>query len=406
MWIAILSDDTMKYAVILGDGMADYPVKELGGRTPLMCAGKPGMDFIAGNAAHYGLCQTTVEGLPAGSDVANLSVMGYDPTIYYTGRGPLEAGSMGIPLKPGDIAFRCNLITTEDGRIKDYSADHISTEEARQLMQFLDRHLGSDKVHFYPGISYRHLLVMEGYCPDTVCTAPHDVVGSPVLDYLPRGNGCEQIIKLIAESQEILESHPINVKRRAAGKGMANSIWPWGQGKTPSMPSFKEKFGLDGAVISAVDLIKGLGVFTGLEVINVPGTTGYLDTDYSAKASYALKVLEEKDYVFIHVEAPDEAGHEGLRDEKIHAIEEIDHKIVTPMLEGMKQFGDYRMMILPDHPTPLCMKTHARDPVPYAIYDSRHAKKSDRKYDERSMEDGLFIKPGHRLMSLFINDKL
>ncbi len=393
----------MKYAVILGDGMADYPVKELGDRTPLMCANKPGMDFIAQNAASYGLCQTTVEGLPVGSDVANLSVIGYDPTIYYTGRGPLEAGSMGIPLKPEDIAFRCNLITVEDGRIKDYSADHISTEEAGILMRFLDERLGSDTVHFYPGISYRHLLVMEYFNSDTLCTPPHDVVGSPVEDHLPKGKGSAELIKLIAQSQEILEGHPINMKRKAEGKGMANSIWPWGQGKTPFMPSFKDKFGVEGAVISGVDLIKGLGVFSGLEVINVPGATGYLDTDYAAKAEYALKVLEEKDFVFIHVEAPDEAGHEGLRDEKIHAIEEIDQKIVRRMLEGMKRFGDYRIMVLPDHPTPLSVRTHTRDPVPYAIYDSRFANKGAEKYDERSMADGLLIKPGHRLMSLFIN---
>ena len=396
----------MKYAVILGDGMADYPIKELGDRTPLMCARKPGMDFIAQNAASCGLCQTTVDGLPAGSDVANLSVLGYDPTIYYTGRGPLEAGSMGVPLKKGDIAFRCNLITAEQGLIKDYSADHISSEEAARLIRCLDERLGSATVHFYPGISYRHLLVMENFTPATICTPPHDVVGCPVQEYLPKGEGCQQLIKLIAESQEILESHPVNVERKAAGKGLANSIWPWGQGKTPAMPSFREKFGLDGAVISGVDLVKGLGVFAGLEVVNVPGATGYLDTDYKAKAEYALKTLEKKDFVFIHVEAPDEAGHEGLRDEKIRAIEEIDRHIVCRLLDDMKQFGDFRLLVLPDHPTPLAVKTHTRDPVPYAIYDSRVAHKSARKYDERSMADGLFIKPGHRLMGLFINENL
>lgn len=398
--------DTMKYAVILGDGMADYPIIELGGKTPLMCARKPNMDFIASHAAHYGLCQSTVQGLPAGSDVANLSVMGYDPTIYYTGRGPLEAGSMGVPLKPRDIAFRCNLITVEGGCIKDYSADHITSEEAGELMRFLDERLGTDTIHFYPGISYRHLLVIEGFCTDTDCTPPHDVVGGLVEEYLPKGKGKELLIELIKASQAILEAHPINVKRKAAGKGMANSIWPWGQGKTPSMPHFTQKFGIDGAVISAVDLIKGLGVFSGLEVINVPGATGYLDTDYAAKAEYALKALDSKDFVFIHVEAPDEASHEGLRDEKIRAIEEVDAKVVGPMLEGMKRFGDYRILIMPDHPTPLCIKTHARDPVPYAIYDSRASKVSHRKYDERSMADGLYIDPGYRLMSLFINEKL
>ena len=397
----------MKYVVILGDGMADYPVIELRGKTPLMCAKKPGMDFIAQHSIFSGLCQTTVEALPAGSDVANLSVLGYDPTIYYTGRGPLEAGSMGIPLKEGDIAFRCNLITVENGLIKDYSADHITSEEAGILMRALDERLGSDTVHFYPGISYRHLLVMEDFTPKTICTPPHDVTGRDVRDYLPKGEGSAELIRLIEESQEILANHEINLERKAAGKGMANSIWPWGQGRTPSMPSFKEIYGVSGAVISGVDLIKGLGVFTGLDVIDVPGATGYLDTDYGAKAEYALKTLEEKDFIFIHVEAPDEAGHEGLVTEKVKAIEEIDSKIVCPLLEGLKRFGDYRMMILPDHPTPLSVKTHTKDPVPYAIYDSRFngqgAHKGNIKYDERSMADGTFVNPGHRLMGLFIN---
>lgn len=396
----------MKYAIILGDGMSDYPIKELGGRTPLMSAHTPNMDFIADYAVQYGLAQTTTPGLPAGSDVANLSVLGYDPHIYYTGRGPLEAGSMGVKLRPGDIAFRCNLITIENGNIKDYSAGHITSEEAAQLMSYLDRELGTGSVKFYPGISYRHLLVINGFTPDTSCTPPHDVVGKPVVDNLPKGNGSELLIDLIRRSWDLLEDHPINRKRKAEGNNPANSIWPWGQGKTPSMPLFREKYGITGSVISAVDLIKGLGVFSGLEVIDVPGATGYIDTDYEAKAKYALKTLEEKDFVFIHIEAADEASHEGMLDEKVRAIENIDKKVVGRMLEGMEKFGDYKIMVLPDHPTPLSIKTHARDPVPYAIYQSGQDKRNNKVYDEKSMADGKFVMDGHRLMDLFIRGSL
>jgi 2,3-bisphosphoglycerate-independent phosphoglycerate mutase len=396
----------MKYAVVLGDGMSDYPVKELENKTPLMRARKPNMDFIAGNASHFGLCQTTVESLPAGSDVANLAVLGYDPARYYNGRGPLEAMSMGIKLKPDDVAFRCNLITVRDGLIADYSAGHITTEEAAALIRYLDDEMGGDGVKFYPGISYRHLLVFNGSCAGAVCDAPHDYTGEPVDAHLPRGEGHERLTKMIKRSWKLLGGHPVNRKRAAEGKNQANSIWPWGQGRAPAMPPFKEKYGLTGSVISAVDLIKGLGASAGLEVINVPGATGYFDTDYSAKARYALKSLEEKDFVFIHVEAPDEAGHEGMAEEKIKAIEDLDEKVVGPMLDGLRRLGDFRLMVLPDHPTPLSIKTHARDPVPYVIYDSTRIGKTGKAYDESSMANGLFIGQGYRLMDLFINDVL
>jgi 2,3-bisphosphoglycerate-independent phosphoglycerate mutase len=391
----------MKYAVVLGDGMADYPVESLGGKTPLAVASKPCMDALADKAISYGLVQTTVRHLPAGSDVANLSAIGYDPERYYTGRGPLEAASMGVKLQPGDTAFRCNLITSDE-TIVDYSAGHITTAEAGELMRFLDSKLGREGLRFYPGISYRHLLVIDG-CPSGIeCTPPHDVVGQPVKDHLPRGQGSEEIIRLIKASQELLPDHPVNRKRVAAGKRPANSIWPWGQGRTPSMPTFREKFGLDGAVISAVDLIKGLGVLAGLEVIEVPGATGYLDTDYGAKAKYALDALEHSDFVFVHVEAPDEMSHEGRLEDKIRAIEDLDAKLVRPLLDGLGRFGDFRLMVLPDHPTPLATKTHAYDPVPYIIYDSRYNNKNNKPYDEKSMADGQFVSHGHDLMGLFI----
>lgn len=391
----------MKYVVVLGDGMADYPVDTLGGRTPLAAASKPCMDALADGAAGYGLVQTTVRHLPAGSDVANLSVMGYDPERYYTGRGPLEAASMGVKLQPGDTAFRCNLITADE-TIVDYSAGHITTAEAGELIRFLDSRLGREGLRFFPGVSYRHLLMIDG-CPAGIeCTPPHDVVGQPVKDHLPRGPGSEEIIRLIEASKELLADHPVNRQRVAAGKRPANSIWPWGQGRTPSMPTFREKFGLDGAVISAVDLIKGLGVLAGLEVIEVPGATGYLDTDYGAKARYALDALKRKDFLFVHVEAPDEMSHEGRLADKIRAIEDLDAKLVSPLLEGLRRLGDFRLMVLPDHPTPLATKTHAYDPVPYIIYDSRYNSKNNKRYDERSMADGQFVGRGHDIMGLFI----
>ncbi|HEY3272571.1 MAG TPA: cofactor-independent phosphoglycerate mutase [Methanocella sp.] len=391
----------MKYVVVLGDGMADYPVDTLGGQTPLEAAHRPCMNSLADRAVSYGLVQTTVRHLPAGSDVANLSVMGYDPDLYYTGRGPLEAASMGVKLLPGDTAFRCNLITADD-MIDDYSAGHITTAEARELMTFLDSRLGREGLRFYPGVSYRHLLVIDGCPPGIECTAPHDVVGQPVKDHLPRGSGSEEIIRLITASRELLPDHPVNRKRVAAGNRPANSIWPWGQGRTPSMPLFREKYGLDGAMISAVDLLKGIGVMAGLEVIDVPGATGYLDTDYGAKAKYALDSLEHNDFVFVHVEAADEMSHEGRLADKIRAIEDLDAKLVRPLIDGLGRFGEYRLMVLPDHPTPLATKTHAYDPVPYIIYDNRYNSNNNKRYDERSMADGQFVSHGHDLMGLFI----
>ena len=396
----------MKYAVVLGDGMSDYPVKELNNNTPLMCARKPYMDLMASQARHYGLAQTTVEHLPAGSDVANLAVLGYDPVKYYNGRGPLEAMSMGVSLKPDDVAFRCNLITVKDGLIEDYSAGHVTSEEAAELIRAVDRAMGGNGTKFYPGISYRHLMVLKGKGVGAVCDAPHDYAGKPVEEHLPRGEEHERLIGMIKKSWEILENHPVNKKRVAEGKNPANSIWPWGQGRAPAMMHFKEKYGLTGSVISAVDLIKGLGVAAGLDIINVPGATGYFDTDYSAKARYALESLETRDFVFIHVEAPDEAGHEGMVKEKVKAIEDLDSKVVGPMMEGMRKFGDFRIMVCPDHPTPLSIKTHARDPVPYVIYDSRKRGKPAKAYDEKSMADGLLIEKGYRLMDLFIKDGL
>ncbi len=357
-----------KYVIIVPDGAADHPLEELGGLTPLEAARLPNMDFIASDGA-CGTAVTVPEGLPAGSDVANLSLLGYDPRTYYCGRGPLEAASLGVEIGEGEYAFRCNLITVEDERIADYSAGHVSTGEARELMESVQAELGGPGVRFHPGMSYRHLMIIEGDWSSTACTPPHDVVGSPLAEVEPRGPGAERLVELIDRSREVLEDHPVNRARREAGKHPANRIWFWGQGRNPAMPTLKERYGLSGAVITAVDLIRGLGILAGMDPIEVPGATGYLDTDYDAKARYAAQALKEHDLVYIHVEAPDEAGHEGLVEEKVKALENIDRCIVCRMLDEAPRFGeDFRILVIPDHPTPIPLRTHIAEPVPFALY--------------------------------------
>lgn len=388
----------MKYIVLVGDGMADYPLPELGNLTPLQAADTPNMDFIAKHGK-CGVAKTIPDNMPAGSDVANLSIMGYDPARYYSGRGPLEAASIGIKLKKDDIAFRCNLITEKDGLIADYSAGHISTEEARSLIMAVDDELGND-CKFHAGVSYRHLLVMK-HGEGSECTPPHDVVGQAVDQFLPRGKDLDILIDLIRASKPILEEHEVNIKRKKDGKNPGNLIWPWGQGKAPVMPLFRELFGVSGSIISAVDLLKGIGKYAGLDIINVPGATGYLDTNFSGKAAYALKSLEERDFVLVHVEAPDEAGHMGNIEAKIKAISDFDEKVVGGMLNELA--GDYRIMVLPDHPTPISVRTHTREPVPFAIYSSSESADYVDRFDEFAAKEGVFgLVEGHRLMSLLI----
>ncbi len=388
----------MKYIVLVGDGMADYPIPELGGITPLAAANIPNMDFIAKHGK-CGVAKTVPENMPAGSDVANLSIMGYDPARYYSGRGPLEAASIGITLEKDDIAFRCNLITEKDGMIADYSAGHISSEEARSLIEAVDRELGN-ACKFHAGVSYRHLLVMKKG-EKAECTPPHDVVGQSVDDVLPRGEDSDILIALIKASKPILEKHVVNMNRRKDGKNTANLIWPWGQGKAPDMPRFVKLFGVSGSIISAVDLLKGIGKYAGLDVINVPGATGYLDTNFSGKAAYALKSLEGHDFVLVHVEAPDEAGHMGNIEAKIKAIEDFDEKVVGGMLNELA--GDYRIMVLPDHFTPISVRTHTKEPVPFAIYSSTESADYVDRFDEFAAKEGVFgLVEGHRLMNLLI----
>lgn len=380
--------------------MADYPLEELNGKTPLQAAYTPNMDFIAGNGRN-GVVRTVPEGMVPGSDIANLSIMGYDPRKYYPGRGPLEAASMGISLDRDEVAFRCNLVTVKNGVLIDYSAGHISSEEARTLIEYLDEKLDGN-ARFYPGVSYRHILVLKG-SEDVTCTPPHDIVERPIEEYLPMGRDAEILRKLMHNSVQLLEDHEVNVKRGGESKNPANMIWPWSPGKSPNMPSFEEKFGVRGSVIAAVDLIKGIGKCIGLKVIDVPGATGYLDTNYGGKADYALRSLVDGDFCFVHVEAPDEAGHSGDMEAKIKAIENFDEKVVGRVLRGLKRYDEYKIMVLPDHPTPISIRTHTCDEVPFAIFSPSEAADDVERFDEFSARRGsLGAIEGRELMELFI----
>jgi 2,3-bisphosphoglycerate-independent phosphoglycerate mutase len=400
-----------KYVVLCGDGMADYPISELQGRTPLQAAKTPNLDQMAKRGI-LGLVRTVPPGMAPGSDVANLSIFGYDPTRYFTGRAPLEAAAMGVKLNPKDVAFRCNLVTfgirNRQETMDDFSAGHISTGEAREIIQQIGEILGNDEFHFFPGVSYRHLLVWrngeKGLKART--TPPHDISGKEIAEFLPRGKGREEILFLMEKAKKVLPDFPVNQKRLEAGKKPANAIWLWGQGKAPALLPMTERFGLRGSVISAVDLTKGIGSYAGLEIVNVPGVTGYLDTNYRGKAEYALQEISRKDFVYVHLEAPDEASHNGNLKDKIQAIEDFDQKIVGPILRGLEKIGAFRVLALPDHPTPLVLKTHSPEPVPFVIFsseDSANSPREDRFFDETcARETGLLVEKGHELMEKFI----
>ncbi len=403
----------MKYIILIGDGMADRPIKELEGKTPLQAAFTPNMDRLAKQGI-LGSVRTIPEGFPPGSDVANLSILGYDPKQFYSGRAPLEAASMGIELEENDVAFRCNLVTLKYNKTKDralmedYSAGHISTEEARQLIETIDSELGNENIRFFPGISYRHLMIWRNGEVEIECVPPHDIIGKEITEYLPLGKGERVIRSLMESSVGILENHPVNKKRAAEGKKVANSIWLWGQGKKPKIPTFMEKYGLTGALISAVDLTRGIGVCAGFEILQVPGVTGYLDTNYTGKAEYALKALIKHDVVYIHVEAPDEAGHEGNYRNKIKAIEDFDALVVGSIIRGAKEFDEYRILLLPDHPTPIEVRTHTDEPVPFVIFDSRHRQDNgDVRFDENILQRAEIVKieEGHKLMDFFLKNR-
>ena len=390
----------MKYVILIGDGMSDEPIEELGNKTPLQAAKTPNMDKLVQKGT-IGLVRTVPEGFPPGSDVAILSVLGYDPKKYYTGRSPLEAASIGVNLGPHDLSLRCNLVTLAERDAKiymdDFSAGHISTDEAKEIIRDIDKELGENGIRFYPGMSYRHLMVWHGGPDGLETTPPHDISGKEIKDYLPKGKSSEKLIQLLNSSQMFLKGHPVNVKREEEGHKPANSIWLWGQGRKPDMPTLKERFGIKGSIISAVDLVKGVGIYGGLNVVNVPGATGYIDTNYKGKAEYALKELEKGDFVCVHVEAPDEAGHTGNLKDKIRAIEEFDEKVVGTILKGLERFKEFRLLVLPDHPTPIAKKTHTRDPVPFVIYPSKE--NNGKAFTEAdAKESGLLIEEGHRLI--------
>ncbi len=394
----------MKYAVLIGDGMADEPLDELGGRTPLEAADIPNMREIA-RRGQIGRIRTVPEGMPPGSDVATLSVLGYDPQKYYTGRAPLEAARLGIELGPDDVAFRCNLITVEDGRIADYSGGHITTGEARQLLDSIGRHLSAPDVKFYPGVGYRHICVVQGTdMVSTRCTPPHDVTGQPVQDHLPGGNRAAMLIDLMQRSRQILQDHAVNADRVARGQRPANMIWLWGQGVTPRMPAFSERFGVRGGVISAVDLLNGIARLVGLELIDVPGATGYYDTNYEGKGTRAVESLERADFVLVHVEAPDEAGHNGDLDQKIKAIESFDRYVAGPLVRRLDREPRSRLLVLPDHPTPIRMRTHTGDPVPFAWCGHGIPAGGAPAFSEReAARSRLRIDQGHTLMGRLIH---
>ncbi len=365
----------MKYVVILGDGMADYPNQALGGKTPLELAKKPNIDALA-KSGMVGLCKTVPDGMKPGSDVANLSVLGYDVKSCYTGRSPLEAASIGIELKDTDVTARANLVTLsnepnfEDKTMVDYSAGEISTEEAKQLIEYLAERLNTQKFRFYAGISYRHCLVVDNGVIAGDLTPPHDITGKPIKGHLPTSEVGKEYLSLMKKSVELLKDHPINLARIKAGKNPASSLWFWGEGTKPSLENYKGKYGVDGAIISAVDLLKGIGKLSGLQVIEVEGATGNYDTNFSGKATACIDALKNgKNYVYIHMEAPDECGHHGDAEHKIYSIEQIDKQVVAPIVEYLESCGeDYKILVCPDHPTPLCLKTHVSDPVPFIIY--------------------------------------
>ncbi len=389
--------------------MADYPVPELGNKTPLQVANKPNMDMIAAKGCS-GLLRTVREGLTPGSGTAILSVLGYDPRRFYTGRGPFEAASRGIKLDEKDVAFRCNLITEKDGILIDYSADHITNSESDKLIEAVKENFEKPgKIEFFAGLGYRHFLILRNYLPSEIieCTLPHDAIGLEISEILPKAKSEEAkstaalLSKMIMDSKNVLDNHPVNVARREACKRPGNMIWPWGGGRKPHMPTFEEKFGVKAAVISAVDLVKGIGVYAGMKVVDVPGATGLYDTNYEGKAEFALRALEDSDMVFVHVEAPDEAGHSRDYELKVKTIEDLDKRLIGHLLAGLNE--ERLVAVLPDHPTPIKIGTHTRDPVPFAIYKPSEEPDGVKKFDEFSAQKGKFgLIEGESFMPLFL----
>jgi 2,3-bisphosphoglycerate-independent phosphoglycerate mutase len=398
----------VKYAIIIPDGTADEPQDSLGGKTPLEAAHTPAMDAVV-QAGAVGRANNVPPSLPAGSDVACLSLLGYNPMAHFTGRAPLEAAAQGIELGPEDWAIRCNLVTVENQTMRDFTAGHISTEEAKSLLATAQEKIGAEYLQFYPGVSYRNLLVHRGakhkapYSHDTRATPPHDLTDKTVLNDYPRGPGSDLLNRLMSESVGLFADHPVNQTRRAAGKSAATNIWLWGMGSTPKLESFESVYGVNGTMITAVDLLRGLAALIGWKKIEVPGATGYIDTDYAAKGRYAIEALPTTDLICVHVEATDEASHMGDTKEKIKALENIDKHIVAPLHEALKKQGEYRILISPDHPTPIRLKTHSHGAVPLAIAGAGVQPDAATTYDEIAAgKSNLAFDEGWRLMRYFL----
>lgn len=401
----------MKYIIILGDGMADEPIEALGNKTPLQFARTPHIDKLA-KIGKSGMLDTIPKGFTPGSEIANLSVLGYNVAEVFEGRGSLEAASMGVEIFPGEVAMRCNLICIENGKIKNHSAGHISNEEAEELIHYLNENLANDVVSFYPGVSYRHLLKIKNGDKRIDCTPPHNVPGTPFADVMIKpevpeaAETADLLNKMILRSQELLEDHPVNLKRKAEGKDPANSIWPWSPGYKPKMKKLSELYPIhSGAVISAVDLIKGIGVYAGLESIDVEGATGLYDTNYEGKAQAAIDALKKNDFVYLHIEASDEAGHEGDAELKVKTIEYLDQRVVKTILEELQTWSEpVTIALLPDHPTPCRLKTHTSDPVPFIIYKSNEEGDNVEVYDEFAARKGAYglLKGNEFMQNLFI----
>jgi 2,3-bisphosphoglycerate-independent phosphoglycerate mutase len=390
----------MKYLVVIGDGMADFPIEELGGKTPLMAARKPNIDRIA-TKGFCGQVITVPQGFSPGSDVACMSIFGYDPAKHYTGRAPIEACGMGIQMDESDVAFRCNLVYLDVRAPKvlmgDYSAGHITTEEAKVLVEDLGRVIGSEEFRFFPGVSYRHIMIWKGGKAEMATMPPHDILEKEVVDHMPKGEGADRVIRLMSDSQIFLKDHPVNRERENQSHAPANSIWLWGQGRKPHFPTFFEKHQVRGAVVAAVDLVKGIGVLAGFEAPHVEGATGYLDTNYEGKARKALELLERHDIVYVHIEAPDEASHSGSILEKMKAIENIDEKVVGYFLDKIGE--DVRLLVATDHATPVSMRTHYACPVPFVVFQKGRTFGNGGTYDENN---GGRIFTGEEMIAYFL----
>jgi len=391
-----------KYVIIVPDGAADEPLEQFDGQTPLEAAQTPNMDRIS-TQGRLGLVRTVPEGLEPGSDVAQMSLLGYDPLHYYSGRAPIEAAARGIRLGLDDWVFRCNLVTIADGLMADHSAGHISTEEAGNLIKELQRHISDERVSLYAGVSYRHLLVFQGVDFDVRTYPPHDHIGKPVEKILPRGKGADLLIQLMNQSQQLFAGHEINKVRQDLGENQVSSIWLWGQGKQACLENFRKRFGLRGAVITAVDLVRGLAKLVGFDLIDVPGATGFVDTNYEGKGLAAIKALDKYDLVFVHVEAPDEAAHEGNAQMKKTAIEQVDRYVVGPVLQALERYESWRILVLPDHPTPVGSRAHSGAPVPFAMAGTGVAGVLHLGFGEtNAAKSGLRIEKGHELMEYFL----